>query len=239
MRRAVLAVALVAAAVAAAAVAGRAEAALDGPRIPQAVAETTYLVARANKDGAWLALRARPGGPVLAKVRSQTQFGGRPALAVVREEGGWLGVAAPELPNGRLGWVRRETVRISLTRVSLVADLSERTLTLQVGGRAVRTIRVAIGAGNTSTPTGRFAVTDKFPGSIYGSYLGCCVLALSGHQPNLPPGWDGGDLLGIHGTYADWTIGLPISAGCLRASDDDMRVLMRRVPIGAPVFIRA
>ena len=228
-----------AAALAVAPLAGEAGAALDGPRIPQSVAETTYLVARPNTDGAWIALRVGPGGRVLARVKSRTRFGGRPALAVVREEGGWLGVTTPELQNGRLGWVRRETVRISLTRVSLVADLSERTLTLRIGDRAMRTIRVAIGAGHTPTPTGRFAVTDKFPGSLYGSYLGCCVLALSGHQPNLPPGWDGGDLLGIHGTYADWTIGLPISAGCLRASDEDMRYLMERVPVGAPVFIRA
>jgi len=231
--------AALAAALAVAALAGEAGAALDGPRIPQSVAETTYLVARPNTDGAWIALRVGPGGRVLAKVKSRTQFGGRPALAVVREEGGWLGVATPELQNGRLGWVRRETVRISLTRVSLVADLSERTLTLRIGHRAMRTIRVAIGADHTPTPTGRFAVTDKFPGSLYGSYLGCCVLVLSGHQPNLPAGWEGGDLLGIHGTYADWTIGLPMSAGCLRASDEDMRYLMRRVPVGAPVFIYA
>ena len=236
MRRAAF---LVAAAVLAGAWADRAGAALDGPLIPRAVAETTWLVIRPNEPGEWLALRARPGGPVLAKVRSETQFGGEPALSVVREEGAWLGVAAPELRNGRLGWVRRETVQISLTRVSLVADLSERTLTLRVGGRAVRTIRVAVGASSTPTPPGRFAVTDKFPGALFGSYLGCCVLALSGHQPNLPPGWKGGDLLGIHGTYADWTVGLPMSAGCLRAEDGDMRFLMKRVPVGAPVFIRA
>ena len=214
-------------------------AALDGPRIPRSVAETTWLVVRPNEPGKWLALRAAPGGPVLARVRSFTRFGGRPALSVVREEGAWLGLATPELANGRLGWVRREAVRISLTRVSLVADLSERTLTLRVGERAVRTIRVAVGASSTPTPPGRYAVTDKFPGSLFGSYLGCCVLALSGHQPNLPPGWEGGDLLGIHGTYADWTVGLPMSAGCLRAEDADMRFLMKRVPVGAPVFIRA
>ena len=234
MRRAALAAAL-----AAATLTGEAGATLDGPRIPQSVAATSYLIARPNKDGAWVALRARPGGRVLAKVKSATQFGGRPALAVVREESGWLGVSAPQLPNGRLGWVRRETVRISLTRISLLADLSEHTLTVREGGRAVRTIRVAIGAAHTPTPTGRFAVTDKFAGSRYGSYLGCCVLALSGHQTNLPPGWDGGDLLGIHGTDAEWAIGLPISAGCLRAADEDMRYLMRAVPVGTPVFIRA
>src|SRR3990172_1732014 len=218
-------------ALAAATLAGEAGAVLDGPRIPQSVAATTYLIARPNRDGSWMALRAQPGGRVLAKVKSATQFGGRPALAVVREESGWLGVSAPQLPNGRLGWGRRGALPLSPPRIS--------PLTVREGGRAVRTIRVAIGAAHTPTPTGRFAVTDKFAGSRYGSYLGCCVLALSGHQPNLPPGWDGGDLLGIHGTDAEWAIGLPISAGCLRAADEDMRYLMRAVPVGTPVFIRA
>jgi lipoprotein-anchoring transpeptidase ErfK/SrfK len=82
-------------------------------------------------------------------------------------------------------------------------------------------------------------VTDKFSGSRYGPYYGCCIVALSAHQPNLPAGWTGGDRIAIHGTNAPWTIGVPSSAGCPHARDADLRVLMRRVPLGAPVFIRA
>ena len=67
-------------------------------------------------------------------------------------------------------------------------------------------------------------------------YYGCCVLALSGHQPNLPPDWIGGDRIAIHGTPG--AIGGAASAGCLRARDPDMVSLFARVPLGAPVFIR-
>jgi hypothetical protein len=81
-------------------------------------------------------------------------------------------------------------------------------------------------------------VTDKLHGATYGSYYGCCILALNGHQTNLPPGWTGGNRLAIHGTNAPGTIGTAASAGCLRAADADLRVLMRRVPLGTPVFIR-
>ena len=63
------------------------------------------------------------------------------------------------------------------------------------------------------------------------------LLALSGHQPNLPPGWTGGNRLAIHGTNAPGTVGAAASAGCLRAGDADLRVLMARVPLGTPVFI--
>jgi lipoprotein-anchoring transpeptidase ErfK/SrfK len=134
--------------------------------------------------------------------------------------------------------VRRDQVGIARTRWSLHADLSKRSLTLRRNGRAVKRLKVAIGRPGSDTPTGRFAITDKLPGTNYGPYYGCCILALSGHQPNTPPGWTGGNRLAIHGTNAPSTIGTPASAGCLRAADADLRVLMDKVPLGTPVFIR-
>jgi lipoprotein-anchoring transpeptidase ErfK/SrfK len=77
------------------------------------------------------------------------------------------------------------------------------------------------------------------PGSTYGAYYGCCILALSGHQVNTPAGWQGGDRLAIHGTNQPASIGVPSSAGCLHAEAADLRTLMRHVPLGTPVFIRA
>jgi len=97
---------------------------------------------------------------------------------------------------------------------------------------------VGIGAYGSETPTGRFAVTDELSGPSYSASYGCCILALSGHQQHLPPGWRGGDRLAIHGTDSVATVGDAGSAGCLRAADADMRALMGRVPLGTPVFIR-
>ena len=91
---------------------------------------------------------------------------------------------------------------------------------------------------STPTPTGRFAVTDKLSGPRYGGYFGCCILALSGTQPHLPPGWRGGNRLAIHGTDRSGTIGRRSSAGCLRAGERPLRALMRDVPLGTPVEIR-
>ena len=52
------------------------------------------------------------------------------------------------------------------------------------------------------------------------------------------PDFRGVDRLAIHGTNGLATIGTAGSAGCLRASDADMRALMERVPLGTPLFIR-
>jgi lipoprotein-anchoring transpeptidase ErfK/SrfK len=187
-----------------------------------------------------VALRDRPAGRVTAVVGPRTEFGSPRVLAVAARQGRWLGVVTSERPNGALGWVdrRRRGLRLRRTAYSLHADLSGRGLELRRGGRRLRRMNVAVGAAGSPTPTGRFAVTDKLAGSRFGSYYGCCILAISGRQPRPPAGWTGGNRLAIHGTDLPGTIGAAVSAGCLRAADADLEVLMRRVPLGTPVFIR-
>ena len=186
-------------------------------------------------------LRARPNGRMLTRAEARTEFGSPRVMSVAARRGPWLGVVTTEMPNGELAWVNANHRGLSLrrTRYSLHADLSGRWLELRRGRRVIRRLTVAIGRPGSETPTGRFAVTDKLSGSRFGAYYGCCVLAFTGHQPNLPAGWQGGDRLAVHGTDSPGTIGGAESAGCLRAADADLRVLMRRVPLGTPVFIRA
>jgi lipoprotein-anchoring transpeptidase ErfK/SrfK len=186
-----------------------------------------------------VALYAHRGGPAVARLGAATEFGSPMTVGVVRRSGRWLQVISTKLPNGRAGWVRARAVRLTTTSKSLTIDLSRHLLLFKRGDRVVRRMSVGIGRPGSPTPTGRFAVTDKLAGSNYGSYYGCCILALSAHQPNLPAGWTGGNRIAVHGTNAPSTIGEAGSAGCLRARDADLRVLMRRVPLGTPVFIRA
>lgn len=191
------------------------------------------------KPGATVRLHARPGGKVLARVARRTRFGSARVFTVFRRRGVWLGVSAAEFPNDRLAWIdARRGLYFRRTRLALYADLSERRLELRRGDAVLRSVTVGIGRPPSTTPTGRFGVTDKLRGARYGSYYGCCILAISGNQPNLPPGWFGGSRLAVHGTSAPPTIGKPSSAGCLRASRLAMLYLSRRVPLGTPVFIR-
>jgi lipoprotein-anchoring transpeptidase ErfK/SrfK len=156
----------------------------------------------------------------------------------VRERGAWLGVLASELPNGKVGWVPARRVRLTRVTYSLHTDLSRRRLTVRRDGRTVQRVRIAVGRPGAATPTGRFAVTDTLGVRDPGSPYGCCVLALSGHQPDIPQGWTGGDRLAIHATRDLQSIGQAVSLGCMRATSAEVRRLMRTIPLGAPVFVR-
>jgi lipoprotein-anchoring transpeptidase ErfK/SrfK len=191
------------------------------------------------RAGRTVRLHAKPRGRVVATVGARTQFGSRSVMSVVGRRGGWLAVTTTAMGNGRTAWVQAGSGALDRGRVrtAISVDLSRRTVELRRGKRLVRRVRVAVGRPGSATPRGRFAVTDKLPGSRYGSYYGCCILALNGTQPNPPQGWRGGNRLAIHGTNAPGSIGKASSAGCLRAADGDLRVLMRAVPLGTPVFV--
>jgi lipoprotein-anchoring transpeptidase ErfK/SrfK len=198
--------------------------------------EGRWLVARVMKP---TTLRTRPGGQIVAEVATETEFGSPRILAVVRRKGDWLEVIATEQPNGEHAWLPEADVKLYGTDVSIHVDISERSLEVREVDDVVDRMEVAVGRPDTPTPPGRYAVTDRLEPGGAGSYYGCCVIALSGHQPELLPGWIGGDRLAIHGTPSKSTVGDKASLGCLRGFDKDLERLMDTVPLGAPVFVRA
>jgi lipoprotein-anchoring transpeptidase ErfK/SrfK len=203
---------------------------------PPDLPPTTILKVR---PGHFLRMHARPGGKLLFRVLPTTLYGRRLILSVTQRRGAWAAVPTFLVPNGARAWVRvdRRTfvVRRTLWRIS--ADLGARTVTVRHGAQRVRTLRVAIGAPSTPTPPGTFAITDKLRGRAFGSSYGCCILALSGHQPRVRTGPIDGRLA-IHGTDRPDLVGARASQGCLRARDRDVRWLMRTVPVGTQVTIR-
>ena len=203
---------------------------------PEATPSGRYLTARVVER---TSLRASPGGRVLHRVGVRTEFGSRRILGVTARRDGWLAVVASERPNGRVGWIPQRRVELASTNWSIHVDRSARKLTLRRKGRAIRSFPVAVGRPGTETPIGRFAVTDKLHPDDPGSPYGCCAVALSGHQTKLIDGWPGGDRLAIHATPNVETVGKAASLGCMRAYTRDIRRLMRTVPVGTPVFVRA
>ena len=178
---------------------------------------------------------------MLARVGSETQFGSPQSFSVVStQRGRWLAVTEAGVGNNRVVWVdaRAGGLRYERTRLELDVDLSTRTLTVTRDGAVLRRLSVGVGRAGSPTPTGRFAVTDKLTGRAYSAAYGCCILALSAIQPNLPAGWSGGNRIAIHGTLSAGDFGRAVSAGCVHARDTDLRYLMRAIPLGTPVVIR-
>ena len=178
----------------------------------------------------------RPGGERVGRLGSTTQFGSPRVLPVVNPGPRWLGVTAPELGNGVIGWVRYDPKLLALgdTRMSVRVDLSERSMELRHGDEVIRDVIVSVGRLGAGTPTGRFAVTDKIVEGLDPVY-GSGAVALSARQPNLPAGWIGGDRIAIHGWAGP--VGEAASGGCLRTANEDVEALIERLPLGAPVFI--
>jgi hypothetical protein len=190
------------------------------------------------RTGERVEMRTEPGGGKLVKrIGRRTEFGSPSVFGVIEERDGWAGVSTPLLPNGRLGWIELEpkTVEAGWTKHSIEVDLSARTAALLRGDERRLSFPVTVGAPGSDTPTGRFAVTDTFT-KLNSAAYGCCALAISATQPNLPSGWLGGERIAIHGTSGP--LGIAASHGCIRAADPDVLQLVRTVALGTPVFVR-
>jgi hypothetical protein len=195
---------------------------------------TAALAARPLRSS--VVLRARPGGKPLVRVGPRGPLGGPLTFGVVAVRDRWVEVTAEALPNGRHGWVEfGRDVAVQPVRWTLRASLWRRALDVLRDGRLVRTIPVGIGTPSSPTPTGRFAIAEKVTGP-FGPAFGCCILALTARQPHLPAGWNTRITYYV-AIHAGSGQGSAVSAGCLHATEADVRYLMRTVPLGTPVQI--
>ena len=196
-----------------------------------------YPTARIDKR---TALYREPGGKVRLRVSPKTEWDSPRVLSVVERRGRWLAVLVPELKNGQQAWLRDDDVaEVGSVSWALRADLSKRVLLVRHDGRTVRKVKIGVGRTDHPTPVGRYAVTDKLRVSDPGSPYGCCVLALTGHQTRLPEGWPGGDRLAVHATRDLSGLGKRVSLGCMRTDPRDTKWMMKRVPLGTPVFVES
>jgi hypothetical protein len=183
-------------------------------------------------------LRARPGGRVLRTVATKTSWGSRAMFAVVQRRGRWLGILSPYVRNSRVGWIPADNARLVHEPYTLHVDVSDRMLVVRHEGRLARRVPIAVGRRGVTTPLGRFAITDLLRFRQPGAY-GCCALVLTARQPNVPQGWTGGDRIAIHGTPNEAAVGSAVTAGCMRATGEDMRWLIGHMRLGGPVQVRA
>jgi hypothetical protein len=186
-------------------------------------------------------LRTAPNGAVISAQPTTTQFGSPVAYFVRRVDHGWLGVVSPLAGNGRLGWIPASDAKLDTVNWALDVSLAHRRLTVTHAGKVVQSYPIAIGRPSAPTPTGVFAVTDRLStGDPAGPY-GCCILALSALAPHAIQDWSGGDRIAIHSTPPDtyWSIGDPITHGCMHVTLPQGQWLLDHIPLGTPAIIRS
>ena len=127
----------------------------------------------------------------------------------------------------------------------IVVNLGQRKLRLIRDGHVVKTYSIAVGQPAHPTPTGEYEVNDKQknpawypPDSPWAAELSTIPAG-----PGNPLGtrWIGttAPAIGIHGTYADSSIGYAASHGCMRMHIPDVEELFEQVQLGMKVSIRA
>jgi lipoprotein-anchoring transpeptidase ErfK/SrfK len=150
----------------------------------------------------------------------------------------WLRVYLPTRPNNSTGWVRAADVDVSAPlEWKIRVSLADRSLVLLHNDVVDFETGVAIGTEQYPTPTGTFYITDPVdlhdtPNLGYGVF----ALGLSGHSDVLTEFLGGDGQIAIHGTNNPGDIGLAVSHGCVRVTNDAIERLST-LPLGTPVEI--
>jgi hypothetical protein len=147
----------------------------------------------------------------------------------------WDEIRVPMRPNGRTGWVRRNTLgSYQRTNKEIVVSRAKRRMTVYRAGRKVFQAPIGVGKPSTPTPPGHFWITESFPSQdpFYGPWaFGTSDYA---HDTEFPDG----SIVGIHGTDQPSLIPGDPSHGCIRMKDGDVLRLKKLIRIGTPVWIR-
>lgn len=124
----------------------------------------------------------------------------------------------------------------------LVVDLSDRRVYMYRQNTVVASYPIGVGKKGWETPIGTFEVMhmQKYPAwqhPITGKVFAA--------GPNSPLGerwigfWsDGHNEIGFHGTPDSELVGSPVSHGCLRMRNPDVRLLYEQISLGVPVQVR-
>ena len=181
-----------------------------------------------------------PNGKVRVQVAGRTKEYKTPlVLPVTDMQSGWLYVTVPGRPNGATGWVQASQFKLATVTASIRVDLSDRTITITVGGRT-HTGPAAIGSPQYPTPTTGATpafITDnlnlsKNPGGAYGGR----ALGVSLRSEKLTQFGSGDGQIGIHGTNDQASVGKPVTHGCIRVTKA-LEPVLAQVPPGTPVTI--
>lgn len=186
-----------------------------------------------------LAYSRVPGGPPAGTLPATNPFGAAEVVAVVGRPvaSGWAQVELPIRPNGSVGWIPVASVTLSETSYQVVVNVEADTVTVTNAGHRVLTTPAAVGKPSTPTPAGHTYLWELIrpdnPNGAYGPY----IFGL-GWFSDAYAVFNGGDAqIGIHGQDEPWSVGHPVSHGCVRLANPVISQLATMLPLGTPVTI--
>ena len=145
----------------------------------------------------------------------------------------WYKISVPMRPNGTMGWIPANAVKLSPTVSQIVVHRGSRTIDVYKNGKLALHGTVAIGAPGMETPLGHYYVAARFIPDD--PFLGVFAVETSAYSKLSE--WPGGGVVGIHGTSAPQLLGQAVSHGCVRVSNQTASGLRRLAPLGTPIWI--
>ena len=148
----------------------------------------------------------------------------------------WIHIRLPGRPNGRTGWVNRDSLG-PLFEVTTMLRVNRTTLraTLYKRGKVIWTSPIGVGKASTPTPAGRYWIRSRLKGLGGGTVYGPWAFGTAAYSRLSD--WPGGGVIGIHGTNEPQLIPGRPSHGCIRVPNPKVRQLARLMPVGTPVRI--
>ena len=127
-------------------------------------------------------------------------------------------------------------LKVSKANYSVIVDKSQNILMLKAGDEILKTYTVSTGENN-STPTGTYKITTKLIDPTW--YKTGAVVPPGSPENILGSRWMGLTAAGygIHGTTDESTIGMQVTAGCIRMRNKEVEELYSILPGGAEVTI--
>jgi lipoprotein-anchoring transpeptidase ErfK/SrfK len=179
-----------------------------------------------------------PGGPPAGTLPATNAFGTADVVAVVGQpQSGWIQVELPIRPNGSLGWVSTSAVALTETTYRVVVNRAADTVTIYNGADQVMQVPAAVGKPSTPTPAGNTYLWELIrpdnPNGAYGPYIFGLAMFSDAYAT-----FNGGDAqIGLHGQDEPWSVGHPVSHGCVRVDNSVITQLAGMLPLGTPVTI--
>jgi lipoprotein-anchoring transpeptidase ErfK/SrfK len=181
-----------------------------------------------------------PSASQPSRTLDSPQPSGAPLVFLVKQsQKDWLNVHLPVRPNGSTGWIHRADVILTQHNFRIVVELNAHRITVTQGPNIIDQEPIAVGRGDTPTPGGTYYIKELLrppdPTTVYGPY----AYGLSGFSNVLQTFNGGSGVIGIHGNNDASVLGKDVSHGCIRMSNPGIEKLVKVLPLGVPVEIKA